>query len=45
MFTPSPLLKEYAKEAFAAENVPASDIKIKTWDEFRKKYLGIRLTY
>ena len=37
MFTPSPLLKEYAKEAFAAENVPASDIKIKTWDEFRRK--------
>ncbi|CAK0753093.1 hypothetical protein CCP4SC76_2420002 [Gammaproteobacteria bacterium] len=31
MFTPTELLKLYLKEAFARENVPASDHRIKTW--------------
>ena len=31
MFTPTELLKQYIKEAFAKEGVPASDQRIKTW--------------
>lgn len=33
MFTPNDLLKSYLKEAFNKENIPASNEKIKTWDE------------
>ncbi|MBF0246408.1 MAG: DNA helicase UvrD, partial [Planctomycetes bacterium] len=35
MFTPTNLLKQYLKEAFCREDVPASDERIKTWDEQR----------
>src|SRR5690606_19858644 len=30
MFTPTELLKQYLKEAFAREGVPASDLRIRT---------------
>jgi len=36
MFTPTELLKQYLKEAFAREAVPASDLRIKTWNDFRR---------
>jgi len=36
MFTPSDLLKEYLKEAFGREQVPVSEDRIKTWDNFRR---------
>lgn len=36
MFTPTELLKQYLKEAFARERVPASDLNIKTWHDFRR---------
>ena len=35
MFTPTELLKQYLKEAFAREEVPASDLQIHTWDNYR----------
>jgi GTPase SAR1 family protein len=34
MFTPTELLKQYIKEAFAKEGVPASDQRIKTWYDY-----------
>lgn len=34
MFTPTDLLKHYLKEAFAKEQVPASNDQLKTWDNF-----------
>ncbi len=36
MFTPTELLKHYVKEAFARENVPASENKIRTWEMTRR---------
>jgi hypothetical protein len=36
MFTPTELLKQYLKEAFARERVPASDLRISTWAEYRR---------
>lgn len=35
MFTPTELLKQYLKEAFAREGVPAPDANIKTWQDYR----------
>lgn len=35
MFTPTELLQQYIKEAFAREKVPAPDSTIKTWDNYR----------
>lgn len=35
MFTPTELLKQYLKEAFAREGVPASDSRIRTWSDYR----------
>lgn len=35
MFTPTELLKQYLKEAFAREGVPASDYRIRTWSDYR----------
>lgn len=35
MFTPTELLKQYLKEAFAKEGIAASDQRIKTWQEIR----------
>lgn len=37
MFTPTELLAQYLKEAFAREGVPASDQRIKTWHEYRRE--------
>jgi UvrD-like helicase C-terminal domain len=37
MFTPTELLKQYVKEAFARENIPASDLRIKTWSDYRRE--------
>jgi len=36
MFTPTDLLKQYVKEAFAREQVPATENHIKTWDDYRR---------
>ncbi|MGO7157611.1 ATP-binding domain-containing protein [Rhizobium leguminosarum] len=36
MFTPTTLLKQYVKEAFARQNVPASDERIQTWSDYRR---------
>lgn len=36
MFTPTELLKQYLKEAFAKEGVPASDQRITTWNDFSR---------
>ncbi|MBU1221545.1 ATP-binding domain-containing protein [Myxococcota bacterium] len=35
MFTPTELLKQYVKEAFNREEVPASNERIKTWEDYR----------
>ena len=37
MFTPTELLKQYLKEAFAREGVPASDKRLKTWVDYRRE--------
>ena len=37
MFTPTELLKHYLKEAFAREGVPASDLRIRTWQDYRRE--------
>jgi hypothetical protein len=37
MFTPTELLKQYLKEAFAREGVPASDLRLKTWQDYRRE--------
>lgn len=37
MFTPTELLKQYLKEAFAREGVPASDMHIFTWQDYRRE--------
>lgn len=48
MFTPTDLLRQYLKEAFAREGVPAPDQRIKTWENFQKElarnHLGILRT-
>ena len=35
MFTPTELLKQFVKEAFNREDVPASEQRIRTWDYYR----------
>lgn len=37
MFTPTELLKQYLKEAFAREGVVASDMHIQTWQDYRRE--------
>ena len=37
MFTPTELLKQYVKEAFARENIPASDFRIQAWGDYRRE--------
>lgn len=37
MFTPTELLRQYLKEAFAREGVPAPDRNIRTWEEHRRE--------
>lgn len=36
MFTPTELLKQYVKDAFSYEQIPASGDHIKTWSNFRQ---------
>lgn len=36
MFTPTELLKQYLKEAFAREGIPAPDQNIRTWSDYRR---------
>ena len=35
MFTPTDLLRQYVKEAFAQEGIPAPEQRIRTWTEYR----------
>lgn len=37
MFTPTELLKQYVKEAFAREGVPAPEQRIRTWADHRRE--------
>jgi hypothetical protein len=37
MFTPTELLKQYVKEAFNREDIAASDLRIQTWNDFRRE--------
>lgn len=37
MFTPTELLKQYLKEAFSREGVPAPDMRIRTWTDYRRE--------
>lgn len=37
MFTPTELLKQYLKEAFAREGIAASDQRIITWSDYRRE--------
>ncbi|MCY1165206.1 hypothetical protein D9M73_51070 [compost metagenome] len=37
MFTPTELLKQYLKEAFNRELVPASEQNLRTWDDHRRE--------
>lgn len=37
MFTPTELLKQYLKEAFNREDVPAPDMRIRTWADYRRE--------
>jgi hypothetical protein len=36
MFTPTDLLKQYLKEAFNRERIPASDLRIRSWHDYRR---------
>lgn len=48
MFTPTELLKQYVKEAFGKEGIPVSELRMKTWTDFRldlaRNKLGILRT-
>ncbi len=35
MFTPTALLRQYIKESFSREGIPASDNHVRTWSEYR----------
>ena len=37
MFAPTELLKQYVKEAFAREGIPASEQRITTWSDYRRE--------
>jgi hypothetical protein len=43
MFTPTELLKLYVKEAFNREGIPASDLRIRTWSDYRRELARSRL--
>ncbi|MGY8704583.1 ATP-binding domain-containing protein [Bradyrhizobium sp. 18BD] len=43
MFTPTELLKQYVKEAFAREEIAASDERIKTWSDYSRDVARNRL--
>ena len=42
MFTPTELLKQYVKEAFNRENIPAPEARIRTWSDYSRE-LGRRV--
>lgn len=48
MFTPTELLKQYVKEAFNREDIPAPEERIKTWSDYRlemgRRELGVLRT-
>lgn len=44
MFTPTELLKQYVKEAFALEEIAASDERFKTWSDYRRELARNRLS-
>ncbi|MER9168528.1 ATP-binding domain-containing protein [Mesorhizobium australicum] len=48
MFSPTELLRLYVKEAFVLEGVPASNERIRTWDDYRNEiardHLGVLRT-
>lgn len=48
MFTPTELLKQYVKEAFNREDVPAPEERIKTWSDYQhelgRRVLGVLRT-
>jgi len=48
MFTPTELLKQYIKEAFNREDIPAPEERIKTWSDYRlemgRRELGVLRT-
>lgn len=43
MFTPTELLKLYVKEAFNREGIAASDLRIRTWADYRRELARNRL--
>src|SRR5262249_34196220 len=43
MFTPTELLKQYVKEAFAREEIAASDERIKAWSDYSRDVARNRL--
>lgn len=43
MFTPTDLLKQYIKEAFNREQIPAPDDRIVTWTDYRRELARSRL--
>ena len=43
LFSPTELLRQYVKEAFAREGIVASDDHMRTWDEFRRELARDRL--
>lgn len=38
MFTPTELLKNYLRDAFNAEGIPANSVNITTWNDFRVRF-------
>ncbi|MEJ6780936.1 ATP-binding domain-containing protein [Aminobacter sp. Piv2-1] len=48
MFSPTELLRQYVKEAFAREGFPATDHHTRTWNDYRREiardYLGLLRT-
>lgn len=45
MFTPTELLKQYLKEAFAREGIAASDQRISTWSDYRRELARNRFNF
>ena len=45
MFTPTDLLRQYVKEAFARETIPASDLHIHTWAHYRRELANLGPTF
>ena len=45
MFTPTELLKQYLKEAFTKERVPAGNKHISTWSSYQKTWAEMYWEY